>query len=243
MYHGNMRKRGFTLIELLIVISIVAILSVLAIFVLTNNLGKSRDGKRKADLNRLKTAFEEYYVDKNEYPSADVLSDCGGFGLRPYITAIPCDPKTKKPYCYIYDTDGGGQNYKVLSNLENKYDPIISQLDCDDDPDYCGYEDECSTLGNRFNYGVSSSNILVNREAMGGGSLGTPTPTPSASPSSVPLPSSVPGNFACTPQGSCDGYSSPYAAPHYCPITFNAGGAGSQCAIYCASSGSARCAD
>jgi general secretion pathway protein G len=95
------KLKGFTLIEVMIVVSIVVILAILAMFMLTSNLTKSRDGKRKADLDRLKIAFEEYYGDQNAYPDTSMITNCGGDELRPYLPTIPCDPKTKKPYCYI----------------------------------------------------------------------------------------------------------------------------------------------
>lgn len=228
------KKRGFTLIELLIVITIVGLLAVLAIFMLMNNLGKSRDGKRKADLDRIKIAFEEYYADENIYPPDDILSDCGGGTLKPYLASIPCDPKTKRPYCYIYDADYNGQNYRLLSSLEYAADPIISTLGCNDPDEYCGYETECSVYGRAFNYGVSSSNVVVASENIGSGQLGaspSPTPTPG------PLPSTIPGSYACSPQGVCNNYADPQAAG--CPLTYNDSVA---CSAYCPTSPAyARC--
>jgi len=55
---------GFTLLELLIVISIIAILSVMLIIVINpaETLMKSRDSQRIADLNALKTAIGVYMV-------------------------------------------------------------------------------------------------------------------------------------------------------------------------------------
>lgn len=227
------KKRGFTLIELLIVIAIIAILVVLAIWAVTANLAKSRDARRKADLDRIKIAFEDYYGDSNEYPPDTALVECGSDALKPYLSSIPCDPRTKQPYCYIYDSDNLGQNYRILSNLENHNDPVISELSCDEDPTYCGYEDDCSALGSRFNYGVASTNVLVNNENIGSGQVGaTPTPTP---PPADPLPSSIPGTYACTPLGNCDSYSG-NPILNRCPITFNSGDSGAQCQSYCPTS-------
>ncbi len=55
-------KKGFTLLELLIVITVLAILSVVLIFVLnpTEILQKSRDTQRISDLSTLKTAIAIY---------------------------------------------------------------------------------------------------------------------------------------------------------------------------------------
>jgi len=214
-------KKGFTLIELLIVVTIIGILTVMTIWSISTNLAKSRDSKRKADLDRLKTAFEEYYLDYDSYPPPTILDDCGGANLKPYLSTIPCDPRTKTSYCYIYDVDNDGQNYRLLSSLEYLNDPIIAKLSCDEDPTYCGYETECSTLGNRFTYGVSSSNVLVNNENAGSGEVGsTPTPTPTLGP----LPSTIPGVLACDPNRECNNYGSNQNAINSgCPVTWESG--------------------
>ncbi|MEI8232547.1 MAG: hypothetical protein WCG44_02270, partial [bacterium] len=95
--------------------------------------------------------------------------------------------------------------------------------------DYCGYEIECSTLGSKFDYGIASSNVIVNREIIGSGSLGTPTPSPTSSTSPSPLPSSVPGQFACY-RDSCQNYGSlALAIAAGCPITWNV----DTCDFYC----------
>lgn len=211
--------KGFTLIELLIVAAIIALLTTMAIFMLMNNLGKSRDGKRKADLDRLKIAFEEYYVDENAYPPEDILADCGGENLKPYLSTIPCDPKTKQPYCYIYDADFSGQNYRLLSSLETSSDPIISSLGCNDEDEFCGYESNCVAYGSGYNYGVSSSNVVVASENIGSGQVGS-SPTPTPSPTSVPIPSTIPGVHSCSRDRICRTYSDPLNPPHNCSVTW-----------------------
>lgn len=225
---------GFTLIELLITITIVALLTLMVIFGLSQNLGKARDSRRKADLERIKTAFEEYYGNESIYPPVTILDNCGGEELKPYLNIIPCDPKTKKPYCYIYEPNG--QNYRLLSSLENISDTIIASLGCDSPTEFCGYEPECIALVgyNHLNYGVSSSNILVANELIGTGLIEpTPTPstspstsptaTPSISPSPSPFPSTIPGNYACNnPQVGlpvCGIYSDPVGSR--CGLTFS----------------------
>ncbi len=238
------KRNGFTLIELLIVIAIIAILVVIAVWAITVNLAKARDGKRKADLDRLKIAFEDYYGDNQVYPPDNVISDCGGNGLAPYLNSIPCDPRTKQPYCYVYDADNHAQNYRLYSSLENKNDPIISELACDEDPTYCGYENECSAWGSKFNYGVSSANVIVNNENAGAiTTTPAPTPTPTPSPTMGPPPSTIPGVYACdpgSPASTCNNYGSlQNALSNGCPVTWNDSVA---CSAYCPTSPSyARC--
>lgn len=236
IYHLS-SKKGFTLIEVLVVVMIIAILAVMAMFMLMNHLAKGRDGARKTDLDRLKIAFEEYYGDKNTYPDDNILQNCGSDALRPYLSSIPCDPKTNRPYCYIYDADAPvGQNYRILTSLEYLYDPIISDLNCQSQTEYCGFESECSAYGSRFNYGVVSSDmVVVNDYVISGGFL---TSSPSPSPSSLPLPSTTPGIYACSPSGVCNNYA-PDPATNGCPLTWNDSVA---CGSYCPTSPAyARC--
>jgi len=64
-------KKGFTLIELLVVISIIGLLSSLAIMGFSISRQKSRDGKRYSDLNALSKAIQIYQIDKGSYPAPE----------------------------------------------------------------------------------------------------------------------------------------------------------------------------
>ncbi len=68
------KNSGFTLIELLVVISIIGILSTLAVVSLNNARVKARDAKRVSDMRQVQTALELYASDKNGYPAADDLT-------------------------------------------------------------------------------------------------------------------------------------------------------------------------
>src|SRR5689334_22004949 len=69
MRKSNSHKNsGFTLIELLVVISIIAILVGLSIFGLQGARESSRDAKRKADLEQIRSGIEIYRADCNTYP-------------------------------------------------------------------------------------------------------------------------------------------------------------------------------
>jgi len=68
-------KKGFTLIELLVVISIIGILSSLAVVSLNGARAKARDALRKADMAQIRTALSLYYFDNDAYPICGVFDD------------------------------------------------------------------------------------------------------------------------------------------------------------------------
>lgn len=186
-------KKGFTLIELLIVVSILAILVILAINLLRGNRDKADDAATKSDLNRLKIAFEDYYADHNCYPPAsyfDDASDCGSSQLSPYLNRIPCDRHTDLPY--ILETDQSTCSwfkfYTTLNSASSDSDAVA----------LCN--DSGSSLGN---YAVSSDNVrpLVLCST-------NPAPSPTPTPSSVPNPSYDPAlnYYYCSSLSNCTSF-------------------------------------
>lgn len=94
-----MNKKGFTLIELLIVIAIIGILSVALVPTGMSALKKARDGSRISNMASIKTAMQQYVLDKTGCPTA--LSD-----LNTYFDSgkTPEDPKNSDPYTYAIGT-------------------------------------------------------------------------------------------------------------------------------------------
>jgi prepilin-type N-terminal cleavage/methylation domain-containing protein len=78
----NLTKKGFTLVELLVVISIIGLLSTIAIVSLGSARAKSRDTKRVADMKQMFTALEQYYTDYSGYPTVATV------GAYPSIAAV-----------------------------------------------------------------------------------------------------------------------------------------------------------
>ncbi len=71
----NVLQNGFTIMELLIVVTIIAIISV-AVLISINargQIGKTGDARRKADLSTLKKVLEDFYNDKNRYPTVPAV--------------------------------------------------------------------------------------------------------------------------------------------------------------------------
>ncbi|MEZ5420136.1 MAG: prepilin-type N-terminal cleavage/methylation domain-containing protein [Vicinamibacterales bacterium] len=81
--------RGFTLIELLVVMSLVVVLSSVAIVGYQNSVIRAREATLADDLHKLREAIDQYYADKQKWPSTlqDLVTDG-------YLRKIPDDPMT-----------------------------------------------------------------------------------------------------------------------------------------------------
>lgn len=87
---------GFTLIELIIVMTIIGLLTAIAIPSYLTSVKKAREAVLREDLHTLRGAIDSYTVDKEKAPqSLDDLVQAG------YIKAIPVDPMTNKSDTWI----------------------------------------------------------------------------------------------------------------------------------------------
>ena len=84
-------QSGFTLIELIIVMSVIAILTLIAIPSYVRNVQRAKEAVLKEDLRVLRTAIDSYTVDKQQAPQS--LNDLVQAG---YIREIPNDPITNQ---------------------------------------------------------------------------------------------------------------------------------------------------
>ena len=84
------KQRGFTLIEMIIVISIVMILTGIAAPIYAAHLQRAREAVLKEDLYTMRSAIDQYTMDKNKAPQT--LDDLVTAG---YMTRIPQDPMTR----------------------------------------------------------------------------------------------------------------------------------------------------
>ena len=80
---------GWTLIELLIVISIVMILTAMALTTYRNSVTLAKEAALHSDLFLMRDAIDQYYADKGKYPESlqTLVSEN-------YLRAIPKDPFT-----------------------------------------------------------------------------------------------------------------------------------------------------
>lgn len=125
-FRGNLViiKQGFTLIELLVVISIIGVLIGLSFVGFTNARQSARDGKRKTDLESIRSALVLYKSECNgvtgftPYPGSlpvagSTFSDCKGNTLIP---VTPGDPDLSRLYTYY--TPSGNGTFKLCASLE-----------------------------------------------------------------------------------------------------------------------------
>ncbi len=217
---ASKKNRGFTLIEILIAFAVLTLLALMGFMAWQNQVAKARDARRKDDIKRLNIAFEDYYGDKECYPPANILVDCGDADhdqLKPYLDQpIPCDPLTDNPYCYVSDGTDCSQEFRILASLENDHDPDIGKLGCASTTAFCGYETECADFGSGFNYGFSSTNIAVLNPAfpfVGFGASSGASLTPSGAPLGSPHPYGGGYIYACVGSegGDCNSWS--YSVP------------------------------
>lgn len=224
------KSKGFTLIEVLIVVAILAILILMALFAYRTQIAKGRDARRKADLDRMQKAFEDYYNDEGCYPSPDEITS-GFFICRgdffTYFSELPCDPQNSSNYNYFYSYPGSENCkswYKIYTKLENEQDSAITKVGCITG---CG-------PSNNYNYVVTSPNVSQVGQTPEEGwwptiayvatptpttGAGVPTNTPTPSPTSGPIntptptPPCEPNWWACFSPGECR----PICGPWVCP--------------------------
>lgn len=127
-------RKGFTLIELLVVISIIGLLSTLAVVALNSARQKSRDTKRLADVKQIQTALELFYSDNNRYAVADTPVElgtattnklCGSAGFAgtcsgtTYMGLVPRSPRPQDGPCttsdnqYLYGSPSPSGSYEI----------------------------------------------------------------------------------------------------------------------------------
>ena len=100
------RRSGFTLVELTVVISLIVVLSTIALVGYRNAITRSREAVLKEDLFQMRDAIDQYYADKQQYPPALETLVADG-----YLRAVPLDPFT---------------------NSADTWQPILGELNPDD---------------------------------------------------------------------------------------------------------------
>ena len=163
--NDKISSKGFTLIEVLIAVSIIGLISAVALGNFRTSQIKGRDTRRKSDLAQVQKSLELYYNDYSSYPSSDGsgrILGCPATSSSPctwgtgsfqdagskttYMPVIPKDPNAQFYYFYKSSADGG--KYQLFARLENTQDPTIVG----------GLSINC---GVTCNFGLASPNVKV----------------------------------------------------------------------------------
>lgn len=82
-------KKGFTLIELIIVITIIGILAAIAVPIMREAPIRAKEAALKENLFTIRSCIDQYYADRQTYPSS--LEELVSKG---YMRKVPIDPIT-----------------------------------------------------------------------------------------------------------------------------------------------------
>ncbi|MCW1949345.1 MAG: type II secretion system GspH family protein [Candidatus Shapirobacteria bacterium] len=106
-------KKGFTLFELLVSISIVAILTAVAVVSFGGMNKKTRDARRSSDMEKIRVALEAARQVGSTYPNSLNALVSGKF-----LDKIPTDPKGVGVSYYKYGTGASGLSYYLCTMVE-----------------------------------------------------------------------------------------------------------------------------
>ncbi len=101
-------NRGFTLIELLVAMTIASVLMGLALVSYQGARKSARDGKRKTDLEQIRSALEMCRADIGSYPDS-LPGACSNY------LSVPTDPLSPT---YQYRYNGSANSYTLCAYLE-----------------------------------------------------------------------------------------------------------------------------
>ena len=109
-------QTGFTFVELLVVISIIGLLSSIALIAMNNARVGARDARRQDDSVLIRTALQWYFHENGVYPKQGALGNPNhetdiqglrGFLVPKYVNTIPNDPKSAiSNYQYVWKNNG-----------------------------------------------------------------------------------------------------------------------------------------
>lgn len=129
----NGRFAGFTLIEVLVVAVLISLLSTIGIFTYQGALRSSRDARRTADIETLRSALELYRNTNDLYPAAVDVSCSSTTGIsdgtNTYLPKNPHDPKCAAQ-TYYYTQLSGGADYTLGAHYEGATSSTSSCGDC-----------------------------------------------------------------------------------------------------------------
>ena len=120
-----MKHKGFTLIEILVTVIIIAILTAIAVVSYVSINRRSRDVKRKSDLEQVRQALEMYRSDNGFYPAVDPSTF----------------PKSTQGYYYAATNENNNNyyGYCLCALIENTSDAVSTCTTPSLSPSTCNY--------------------------------------------------------------------------------------------------------
>lgn len=164
-------KKGFTLMELLIVIVLLGFLITVGLTSFRSAQTKSKDSRRKSNLEQIGLALEAYHNDFGQYPDDNAsgqIMGCGVGGVTVcswdaewsdstsgviYMVKLAADPDSG--YSYYYDGNATGVSYQLYARLRNDQDIDIPTSGSTNQ----AYSGTTCGGGELCNYAVTSSNV------------------------------------------------------------------------------------
>jgi prepilin-type N-terminal cleavage/methylation domain-containing protein len=133
-------RRGFTMIELLVTVTMIAVLTVIGVVSYSSVNKRSRDAKRKSDLEQLRSAMEMFRSDYNYYPGTTgawvAASGLDTDLVSTYMPAIASDPQEPTRHYYFRAKNYSAvtthyYGYCVCTCLESTDCAVIVSNTCD----------------------------------------------------------------------------------------------------------------
>lgn len=125
-------NKGFTLFELLISISIIGILTALAVVSFSSAQKKARDVRRLEDMKALQNAAEQYYsmIGTYVYPATTDVSAWTVNG-QALLQAFPKDPKGTGYTGYTYNPAVAFDSYCACAAVEDFKNGNSDSVNCE----------------------------------------------------------------------------------------------------------------
>jgi prepilin-type N-terminal cleavage/methylation domain-containing protein len=111
----NNKQKGFTLIELIVTMTVVAVLTVMAMVSFGGTNKRARDGRRSSDLQKIAIALELSRQVGSTYPAADANGQAPLLISGQFLQKWPDDPKA---YRYFY-TRPTNYTYTLSAYMED----------------------------------------------------------------------------------------------------------------------------
>jgi prepilin-type N-terminal cleavage/methylation domain-containing protein len=130
--------RGFTLVELLVTMAIIGTLLAISVLILGQSRAKGRDAKRVSDVQVIRAALEQSWVERAAYPTAAswtnlgtgsaTVMDSNGLEASPgsgriYLSPLPTGPNTSEYYQYMSASGATGYAIRFTTERQTNYGP------------------------------------------------------------------------------------------------------------------------